>query len=140
MSANAINYLNPTEKYVKLFEPAQTEVTVTEGVIEHAYNGDHFQINGLPSDDSDDNFITNNEEADVWVTVEISNETFSEFQIIFSNRKFTKDMNTEIINAGYYRITLRFAYEDGRIINYILPENNEFYLYVQVVKISNFEL
>ena len=51
-------------------------------------------------------------------------------------------MNTEIINAGYYRITLRFAYEDGRIINYILPENNEFYLYVQVVKgkvILNFE-
>lgn len=143
LSANAINYLNPTEKYVKfIIEPAQTEVTVTEGVIEHAYNGDHFQINGLPSDDSDDNFITNNEEADVWVTVEISNETFSEFQIIFSNRKFTKDMNTEIINAGYYRITLRFAYEDGRIINYILPENNEFYLYVQVVKgkvILNFE-
>ncbi len=128
----------PDDRFISLtINFAETEVEITEGVVLHAFDGAPFDINGTPSDESDDNFTINNKEIVVQITVELSSIPFDGgpvYSTILELTTFNFQLeDTRILNAGYYRVTFYLSYDDGVHINYNVSQT-EYILLVQVEK------
>jgi hypothetical protein len=136
--ARPVYYADPDDRFVALtINPAETQVQVTEGVVAHTYDGAPFSINGLPADESDDNFIINNKEITIRITVDFSTIHFDEGPIytrVLEPTIFNLQLeNTGILNAGYYKITFYLSYDPGIPVNYTISQT-EYILYVEVSK------